>query len=181
MSAEDRMVSKKKIGEFEYHVRKLDPYDCMDLVHDVTTSLAPAAGGLFGAVIQTQADAKKILDGVGAKDAAAMSQGMQASLESVFRNLTKERQREWTDKMRDQTVVVEGGKEIELAHLENFNAHFGGRTGQLYRWLVFALHSQCDDFLPGNKSVIDSVVQFLGKMAPLKSPGESKNTPIAGA
>ena len=148
-------------------------------MHDLATIFAPAAGGALGAFMSKGVDFQKAMDGMEPAEAKNVGAQLQSSISLIIQSLTKEKQREWMETMRDQTcLVMENGNTPELRSM--FDNHFTGKPKDMYQWLVFAISSQYDDFLGGTSGVMSQLARMITDMGS-KLPSTSTDTPIATA
>ena len=153
----------KIIQGHTYKVLPLDPLIASDLAWDVLNTLSPILGALGGQALTEKGDViEKLFEGADDDSTPnGFGPAFERALVGLFKNFTKETQRQMIATLLKVSFLCEGEKEARLDSV--YSVHFRGHLSAQYQWLAFAMKVQFGDFFSEFAPVIARVAQALGR------------------
>jgi len=137
-----RQAITRTIGEHTYEVRHLPATPAYLMFLDLSKMIAPSmAAGVAsitssGSVLQAL---ESELDG----------DFLMCAIEGLVDRLDSAQVQSVVQQLAQHTALVVGDRKPELS--QQFELHFAGRLGEMFRWLAFAMEVNFGDFLHGFK------------------------------
>jgi hypothetical protein len=156
-------MNSKIIGDTEFFVNEMNPFEALDLIADVADILGPIVGGAM---------ASKSIDTM--LDSELSELNLPMLIQSFTRAIDKARLKSITQQMMKLTKVQLPDKMVSL-DTGVFQALFKGNLMNMFQWLWFALEVQLGDFFG------DLVAVLKNKIAAVSASLSLSTSPDTGS
>ena len=159
---------QRSVGEHVYEVRQLPATPAYLMFLDLAKMLAPSMAAGVAAVSGRGSLAETL-------DAEIDGGFLVRAVEGLVERLDNAKVQAVIQQLANHTAVVVGEGKLELG--QQFEAHFAGRIGEMFKWLLFALEVNFGDFLSGCRAKARTVLQG---MTPAPSPSPTTSSGPSG-
>ena len=188
MTQTDAQVARESItiGDRQFQVGPLDPFDANEVLADVVAVLGTAAGRIETEAPPTSIDAdldpeQALLDGASKLTSLLQTNisgpSVVAAIGEVARQIPRDRMREVVQLFGRETFAKGIGL---LDSQEKISLTFRGKLGDLYRWLGFCLKVNFGPFVGEALGSIGGVMGLVSRLTDSESPDTSEDTGQSG-